>query len=130
MEDASHESTDDFVTVATVGDIPEGEGRTVQLGNRPVAIFLYQGNYMAIDDLCPHQGASLGAGSIDCHDETEDETDCNEAPREGPTVSCPWHAWRFRLSDGKWADNPRLGVETFETRVVGEAIQVRPSVSE
>ena len=106
-----------FVTVAQVGDIPDGEGRTVQLGPRPVALFLYQGKYLAIDDLCPHQGASLGAGPVDCHDDEEG----------GPTVSCPWHAWRFRLDDGKWADNPRLGVDTFETRVVGQEIQIRPN---
>lgn len=122
----SNETDNEFVTVATVGDIPEGEGRTVLLDKRPIALFLYQGDYLAIDDLCPHQGASLGAGAIECHDaEGQDEDSA-----EGPTVSCPWHAWRFRLSDGKWADNPRLAVDTFETRVVGKEIQIRPTAIE
>lgn len=132
MEDDSN----GFVTVATVGDIPEGEGRTVQLDKRPIALFLYRGKYLAIDDLCPHQGASLSAGSIDCFDEencndpkTDSKTE-GESQAEGPTVSCPWHAWRFRLSDGKWADNPRLGVDTFETRIVGKEIQIRPTLAD
>lgn len=119
-------NNDEFVTVAAIGDIPEGEGRTVMMGKRPIALFLYQGKYLAIDDLCPHQGASLGSGAIDCHDSENDD----ESSAEGPTVSCPWHAWRFRLSDGKWADNPRLGVDTFETRVLGEEIQIRPATPE
>ncbi|MGL4513764.1 MAG: Rieske (2Fe-2S) protein, partial [Lacipirellulaceae bacterium] len=83
-----------FVTALRVGELAEGEGRTVVIGDRLVALFLVGDEYLAIDDLCPHQGASLGAGCLD-HDE-----------RHGVTVVCPWHAWRFRLSDGKWADNP------------------------
>ncbi|MFM8704477.1 MAG: Rieske (2Fe-2S) protein, partial [Planctomycetia bacterium] len=62
----------------------------------------------AIDDLCPHMGASLGTGPL----------------RDG-VVTCPWHAWRFRLCDGAWCDNPKLKVDVFEVRVVGEAIEVR-----
>lgn len=98
----------EFVTVARVGEIAEGEGKTVTVGERLVALFLVEGRYRAIDDLCPHQGASLGAGCV-----------------EDGEVFCPWHGWRFRLEDGKWADNPRLGVDVFETRVVGDEVQVR-----
>ena len=99
----------EFVTVAKVGAIPEGEGRSFQVGDRLVAVFLQGGRYFAIDDLCPHMGASLGAGYLD----------------EEGTVTCPWHAWRFRVCDGKWADNPRLAVDTFEVRILGGEIQVR-----
>jgi nitrite reductase (NADH) small subunit/3-phenylpropionate/trans-cinnamate dioxygenase ferredoxin subunit len=99
----------EFVTVAKVGAIPEGEGRSFQVGDRLVAVFLSRGVYRAIDDLCPHMGASLGAGYLD---------------DEG-IVTCPWHAWRFCTRDGKWADNPRLAVDTFEVRVQGSEIQVR-----
>src|SRR5262249_730927 len=93
-------SDEAFVTVAKLGAIPEGEGRSFQAGERLVAVFRKGGQYFAIDDLCPHMGASLGAGYLD---------------DEG-IVSCPWHAWRFCVRDGKWADNPRLGVDTFEVR--------------
>jgi nitrite reductase (NADH) small subunit len=103
----------DFVTVAKVGAIPEGEGRSFQVSDRLVAVFLLSGEYYAIDDLCPHMGASLGAGYLD---------------GDG-TVTCPWHAWRFRVRDGKWADNPRLGVDTFEVRVIADQIQIRPTRS-
>jgi nitrite reductase (NADH) small subunit len=104
-------SDENFVTVAKVGAIPEGEGRSFQVGERLVAVFLQRGEYHAIDDLCPHMGASLGSGYLD---------------NDGIVV-CPWHAWRFCIRDGKWADNPRLSVDTFEVRVLGDDIQVRPA---
>jgi nitrite reductase (NADH) small subunit/3-phenylpropionate/trans-cinnamate dioxygenase ferredoxin subunit len=110
----STSANSDFVTVAKVGAIPEGEGRSFQVGDRLVAVFHHQGQYLAIDDLCPHMGASLGAGYLD----------------EEGVVTCPWHAWRFCVRDGKWADNPRLSVDTFEVRVVGDEIQVRARATE
>jgi nitrite reductase (NADH) small subunit/3-phenylpropionate/trans-cinnamate dioxygenase ferredoxin subunit len=97
----------DFVTVAKVGSIPEGQGITVMVGERLVAVFNSGGQYMAIDDLCPHMGASLGAGEV----------------YEG-VVTCPWHAWRFKVCDGTWADSPRIKIDSFEVRVVSNEIQV------
>ena len=108
----------DFITVAQVGEINEGEGRTVEANDRLVALFMFEGKYHAIDDICPHAGASLGAGCIDQGDPERD------GPEACATVICPLHGWRFRLTDGKWADNPNLGVDVFETRVVGTEIQV------
>ncbi len=99
----------EFTTVAKVGDITEGQGESFVVDGRMVAVFLHKGEYHAIDDLCPHMGASLGAGAVD----------------ETGAVTCPWHAWRFSVCDGKWCDNPRLGVDTFEVRVEGEEIQVK-----
>ena len=111
MVPTSDPTNSDYVTVAKVGAIPEGEGQSFQVGELLVAVFLKDGQYFAMDDLCPHMGASLGAGYLD---------------DEG-VVTCPWHAWRFCVRDGKWADNPRLAVDTFEVRVVGNEIQVRAS---
>jgi nitrite reductase (NADH) small subunit/3-phenylpropionate/trans-cinnamate dioxygenase ferredoxin subunit len=97
-----------FVTVAKVGSIPEGTGQTFEVGGQLVAVFLSQGEYSAIDDLCPHMGASLGAGYV-----------------VDGVVICPWHAWRFRVCDGTWCDNPRLKVGAHEVRIVDDEIQVR-----
>ncbi len=97
-----------FTTVCKAGAIPAGQGATFALGERLVAVFFDGQHYQAIDDLCPHMGASLGAGT--CH--------------EG-VVTCPWHAWRFRLADGAWMDNPRIKIDCFEVRVLGDDVQVR-----
>ncbi len=98
-----------YVTVAKVGSIPEGQGASFTIGGRLVAVFNRGGTYHAIDDLCPHMGASLGAGQLDA---------------EG-IVTCPWHAWRFNVCNGTWSDNPRLKIDAFDTRVLGDEIQVR-----
>lgn len=97
-----------FVTVAQVGEIPEGEGRAFAVNNCMVAVFLHDGKYYAIDDFCPHQGASLAGGYID-----------------GCAVACPWHHWRFSLEDGAWLDNPKVGVTKYRVRVTGQNIQVQ-----
>ncbi|MCE9553610.1 MAG: Rieske 2Fe-2S domain-containing protein [Planctomycetes bacterium] len=99
-----------FVTVAKVGSIPPDQGITCTVGDRLVAVFHVDGKYFAIDDLCPHMGASLSAGHV-----------------ENGMVTCPWHAWRFRVCDGTWCDNPRIKTDAFEVRVVGDEIQVKVS---
>jgi nitrite reductase (NADH) small subunit/3-phenylpropionate/trans-cinnamate dioxygenase ferredoxin subunit len=98
----------DFTTVARVGDIPDQQGLAFEVNGRTVAVFHDRGRYHAIDDLCPHMGASLAAGDL-----------------EKGIVSCAWHAWRFYISDGTWCDNPRVKVDSFEVRVQGDEIQVR-----
>lgn len=99
----------EFQTVAHVGDIPEGKGRAFCISGKMVAVFLTNGEYSAINDLCPHMGASLAAGHV-----------------ENGGVTCPWHAWRFCVKTGTWLDNPKAKIrsETFAVRVVGNEIQV------
>jgi nitrite reductase (NADH) small subunit/3-phenylpropionate/trans-cinnamate dioxygenase ferredoxin subunit len=96
-----------FHTVARVGELPEGEGKTVVIGKKLIALFHHQGQYHAIDDCCPHMGASLSGGWV-----------------EQGIVTCPWHAWRFRITDGTWADNPRIKIGCYGVRVVGDEIQI------
>ncbi len=93
--------------VCRVGDLAEGEGKTVSAGGKLVAVFLAGGRYLAIDDTCPHMGASLSGGYV-----------------EDGVVTCPWHAWRFRLGDGAWADNPRIKIGCYPVRVEGEEVLV------
>jgi len=104
----------EFVTVAKVGAIPTGQGATFKMGDRLVAVFNRGESYSAIDDLCPHMGASLGAGQLD----------------EEGKVTCPWHAWRFDVCDGTWCDNPSLKIDAYEVRVEGNEIQVLVPLSE
>ncbi|TWU24637.1 Rieske (2Fe-2S) protein [Bythopirellula polymerisocia] len=99
----------DFITVAKVGAILEGQGGTFAIGDKLVAVFNRGGTYHAIDDLCPHMGASLGAGCLD----------------EEGAVTCPWHAWRFDICDGTWRDNPRLKIPSYPVRIHGDKIQVQ-----
>jgi nitrite reductase/ring-hydroxylating ferredoxin subunit len=98
----------DFTTVAKVGDIAPGQGQAFPVNGRMVAVFNEEGKFFAIDDFCPHMGASLAGGYL----------------ADG-IVTCPWHAWRFCIHNGQWCDNPRIKIDSFECRVVGDDLQVR-----
>ena len=98
----------DFHTVCRVCDLGEGEGLTAEVAGRLIAVFFCRGQYFAIDDTCPHMGASLSGGQI-----------------EDGVVTCPWHAWRFRLADGAWADYPKVKIGCYAVRVAGDEIQVQ-----
>lgn len=98
----------EFHTVCRVGEVAEGGGKTVAVGDKLIALFRVGGAYHAIDDVCPHMGASLSDGLV-----------------ENGIVTCPWHAWRFRLADGAWADNPRIKIGCYAVRVEGGAVQVQ-----
>ena len=98
----------EFVTVARVGQIREGRGQRFVVGQREVALFLVGGTYYALDDYCPHMGASLGGCQV-----------------YNGAVICDRHFWAFRLEDGACLDVPTLKAETFEVRLEGDQIQVR-----
>ena len=105
---------DDYVTVARVGDVAPGTGKAVVVGDREIALFNVDGTFYALDNTCPHQGGPLAEGWI-----------------EGTQVTCPWHAWTFKLTDGKMTLGDYASVEPFDVRVEGDQVQVsrtpRPS---
>ena len=75
------------VRIGRAADVPAGSGRVFEAAGRTLAVFNVDGRFYAIDNECSHRGGPLGDGDL-----------------EGHVVLCPWHAWRFRLSDGAWAD--------------------------
>jgi NAD(P)H-dependent nitrite reductase small subunit len=95
------------ITVAKTTDIPDGASVVVSVGKQDVAIFRVDGELLAIDDVCPHMGASLSGGYV-----------------EDGCVTCPWHFWRFKLADGTWADNPKQKIGSYPVHVVGDEVQL------
>lgn len=95
------------VIVGRLADIPDGGAVTVRGPGKQIAIFREGDAVYAIDDMCPHAGASLAGGVV-----------------ENGVVTCPWHYWRFRLADGAWADNPRIKTGCYPVRVVGAEVHL------
>ena len=98
----------EFVTVAKEGCIPIGSSKSFVVQDLIIAVFHDDGGYHAINDLCPHMGASLADGHF-----------------EDGVITCPWHAWRFRVCDGTWCDNPQIKTDAYEVRVEDGEIQIR-----
>lgn len=101
----------EWMTVATVGDIPPGGSCVVKFAGEEVAIFNLEGNFLACSERCPHAGGPLHQGFI-----------------RGTRVSCPWHGWAFELCPTEPA--PRDGIVRYRVRLEGEAVQLAlPEVS-
>jgi len=100
-------SDETFHTVARVDEIPEGQGRAFDVDGVMVAVFNEGGQYYALEDYCPHQGAPLSDGIL-----------------FDKTVTCSWHGWVFSLEDGRHLDGSRAKVPTLPVRVVNDEIQV------
>ena len=73
-----------FTKVATVTEVPPNAGKQVQIGDKAIALFNCDGTFYAIEDTCPHAGASLAEGDL-----------------EGTEVYCPWHSARFDVTTGQ-----------------------------
>lgn len=95
------------IALGAASEIPEGGSIVVTINNKDVAVFRTNGQFFAIDDLCPHMGASLSGGFV-----------------EDGVVTCPWHYWRFRLSDGAWADSPKIKTGCYPVHVVGDQLEL------
>ncbi len=96
-----------FQAVARVGEILEDRGEPFEIAGRPIVVFLHEGAYYALDDICPHQGAPLSEGLVECG-----------------VVTCSWHGWKFGLKGGERVDHRKGGVGTYPVRVVDGEIQV------
>jgi nitrite reductase/ring-hydroxylating ferredoxin subunit len=74
----------EFVRVATVADIDVGGSKLVRQGDKRIALLRTGEGIFAADNRCPHQGYALVQGDV-----------------AGEVLTCAWHNWKFRLTDGK-----------------------------
>jgi nitrite reductase (NADH) small subunit len=94
-----------------VDDIPAGEGRTVRVDGRRVAIFRTATGWYAIDHACPHAGGPLADGiAADC------------------SVICPLHERRFALDTGEPIGHDGPAVAAHHVEVRGDAVYVAVGV--
>ena len=103
----TREQMSEFVKVAKLSELAPGAARKVDLSGQDVALFNVAGKICAIQDLCPHRGGSLAEGYL-----------------EGDTVTCPWHGWRFRVTDGLNPVNPAAKVSCYQVKVEGDDVYV------
>ena len=96
-----------FHRVANVSDIPPQAAKTVQIGTHEIALFNRAGTFYALDNRCPHRGASLAEGFVD-----------------GRRVLCPLHLFDFDLLTGKCGAVGELKVATHDVQVEGDEVFV------
>jgi len=96
-----------FTKVTTIRDIPVGQGKLVMAHGKPMALFNVDGQFYAINQICPHMGGPLSEGAL-----------------KGTVVTCPWHGWTFCVDTGL-PDHPGgHSVAAYEVKIEGEDILV------
>src|SRR5258708_21420594 len=98
----------DFVKVAAIDDLEEGELMAVEVDGEPVCLVKVDGNVYAFTGNCTHIGGPLDEGELD-----------------GEVLTCPWHGAQFNACTGKGLRAPaRPDIQTYPVRVENGPILV------
>lgn len=99
----------DWVDVAPVNELSPEVPHVVDVDGAMVAVFMLDGKYYAIEDVCTHDGGELASGEL-----------------EGEEIICPRHGARFNIKTGEVTAPPAYEpVATFPVRVHNGIVQVR-----
>lgn len=96
-----------WIRIAAVADCAPGESRELVAGDRIVALFNVDGQFFALDGVCPHQGGPLGKGLL-----------------AGCLVTCPWHGWQFDVRTGQHQSNRSVVHTCLAIKVEGADVFV------
>jgi 3-phenylpropionate/trans-cinnamate dioxygenase ferredoxin subunit len=101
-------TSDGYVTVARVGEIPVGDRKILHVGDVAVAVFHLEDGYFAIEDVCTHDGGPLAEGCL-----------------VDGVIECPRHGAQFDVRTGAVRRFPATSpVPTYAVRVAGDEIQL------
>ena len=96
-----------FVKVATVSEIPEGTVKHIVVHDKPMALARVEGQFYAVNAICPHRGGPLAEGTLN-----------------GCIITCPWHGWTFDVRSGL-PDHPGgHSISAYEVRVEGDDVLI------
>ena len=105
------------IIIAKAADVPSGKSRRIVVKGRNLAVFNVSGEYFALLDSCPHEGAALSAGQIIGLAESDMPGEYRLC-RKGEFVRCPWHGWEFEIRTGQSYCAPkRYRTRNFEVQV-------------
>ena len=109
--------------IALVKEIPPGSNKVVNLRGREICVFNVGGDFFALLNRCPHEGAKLSRGVVVGLPESE-TPGCYKLSRPGEILRCPWHGWEFDLKTGKsHCDPERMFTKQYKTCVANEAVE-------
>ena len=96
-----------FIKIAKNSELPKVDSANKFTANdRTICIANVNGEYCAMDNVCPHEGGPLGLGFVD-----------------GTKVVCPWHGWEIEAKSGKALTGPG-SVAVYELRIEGDDVLV------
>lgn len=90
-----------MLPLAPLVSIPAERGLCVRKDGLTIALFRIDETVHAIDDSCPHHGASLSSGRL-----------------QGCIVACPAHGLKFDVRSGHGTTNPPLLGKRYPVHIV------------
>ena len=99
----------EYQIVCRTTDIAEGEAKCFEVNGQMIGVYHLPDGFYAIDDPCPHAGASLVRGCI-----------------EGEVVRCRIHNWGFGIKDGLYVDQeiPQHKAKTYPVQITGDRLAI------
>ena len=85
-----------------ISEIIPDKGKYLTFNGKEIALFHVNGEFLAIENTCPHRGGPLFRGALE----------------EGPSVRCPLHGWLFDLKTGKCLNQ-------LQTKLMSYAVKVK-----
>jgi nitrite reductase (NADH) small subunit len=95
--------------VGRVDEFKEGVGLAVKAGGRTIAVFKIRDRFFAINNTCPHKGATLCEG---------------EVINDRYIVRCPWHHWNWQLDTGQLEADSRQRLRRYDVKVDDDQVVV------
>ncbi len=96
-----------WYAVASGESIPLREGRRVAWREYDIAVFNLGGEYLAVDNQCPHKQGPLADGLV-----------------AGKAVFCPLHNWKISLQTGCALSGGKGNVKTYPVKEMNGKIYV------
>lgn len=99
----------EFIPVAAVSDLPNGERLFIEIDGESIVIFNIAGSFFAIADICSHDDGPLGDGELE----------------KGYEISCPRHGAHFDVRTGKALSLPAItDIPSYPVRIQGEELEI------
>jgi nitrite reductase (NADH) small subunit len=102
--------------VARTEEIPMGTFKIVQIEGRSIGVYNVKGEYYAINNYCPHQGAELCKGPV-CGTTLESQVYEFIYGRDREILRCPWHGWEFDIKTGKSLFSDKVRARSYPVMV-------------
>ena len=103
--------------VARTTEISEGRNKVVEIDGRDIVVFHVNGEFFALLNRCPHEGAPLHKAACVAR-LTSPEPGVYQRSRVGELLRCAWHGWEFDMRNGQsWFDPARVKVRSYPVKV-------------
>jgi 3-phenylpropionate/trans-cinnamate dioxygenase ferredoxin subunit len=103
--------------VGKADEIEPGSRKIVRVAGRSIGVFNVAGEYYAIRNRCPHQGAPLCEGKL-WGALRSDVPGSFQYTETKDIIACIQHGWEFSLRTGQsWCDPKRLRVRAYQVDV-------------